>query len=208
MNDNDDKVKQEEDDENYLAACAASMSCAFTDFEITSCYQRMVLAVSPMSFISEDDESNKNTSFVIPRTQRTVAEIFNELGPYFQKRAYRMDTKSFYRLHRILFPFLRYNIERPNGAPNGLVTSSIRLAAALHFFAGGSLYNIAVVHGISVCKVYNSVNRVIRAINVCPSADLKIEFPESHDEQLKIANGFLQKSKANFSSCVGAIDGV
>jgi hypothetical protein len=79
----------------------------------------------------------------------------------------------------------------------------------LRYFAGGSLYNLAVMFGISICQVYTSAWKVVRAItNDCSM--LKIEFPTTHASQQHIANdGFRERSDANFGCCVlAAIDGM
>jgi DDE superfamily endonuclease len=129
-----------------------------------------------------------------------------------------MDTPSFYHLHRILSPFLlRYRAQRPTrlaarkqrkGAPNGLVNSTTRLAVALRFFAGASPYELAVCHGISVREVYRCVTQVVNAVNQSSCPELKIDLPTSHDEQYKLAEGFLDKSEANFDCCIAAFDGI
>ena len=47
---------------------------------------------------------------------------------------------------------------------------------------------------------------VIDAIN--SGEDFDIVFPESEEEQQKLADGFMMKSRAGFQNCVGAIDGI
>ena len=77
------------------------------------------------------------------------------------------------------------------------------------FLRGGSPYDLAVCHGISVKEVYRSVRLIIQAVNSSTSQQLRIKFPSSqHDEQHKLASGFEEKSGANFPSCVAAIDGL
>lgn len=43
----------------------------------------------------------------IPRQRKTVEEIFSSLGPTYSKRAYRMRTDSFYKLHDLLYLWLQ-----------------------------------------------------------------------------------------------------
>jgi hypothetical protein len=93
-----------------------------------------------------------------------------------------------------------------NGAVNGLIHSSVRLSIALRYFAGGSVYDIALVHGVSHSEVFLCVWRVLDAINQHP--DLEIKFPDDHEAQRKIADGFKTKSQAGFHICVGCIDGI
>ena len=41
------------------------------------------------------------------RRRKTVPEAFAELGPYYQRRAYRMDEPAFWNLYKILKPYMR-----------------------------------------------------------------------------------------------------
>jgi hypothetical protein len=151
---------------------------------------------------------------VIIRQRKQVSTIFREVSPHYMRRAYRMDENSFYALHRMLRPHLRYLIRPPvsstkkfkNGAHNGLINSTVRLSCALRYFAGGSPYDIACMHGVFHTEVFKSVWRVVDAVNQCKQ--LKIKFPEDHDEQSRIAAEFEKKSRAGFKNCVGAIDGI
>lgn len=93
-----------------------------------------------------------------------------------------------------------------DGAVNGVIPTSTRLSCALRYFAGGSARDIALVHGVSHTEVFNSVWRVVDAVNNCSELDFR--FLESHEEQKKIATGFFGKSKAGFKGCCGAIDGM
>ena len=96
-------------------------------------------------------------------------------------------------------------VQQQNGATNGLIPSSICLSLALLFFVGGSPYDIAVSHGISVPEVYRSVWRVVDAIH--ETKELKIVFP-NHAEQQTIANTFKEQSDADFPGVVGCVDGM
>jgi hypothetical protein len=42
----------------------------------------------------------------IKRTRRPVHTIFQELGPIYARRAYRMHEDDFWHLHRLLLPYL------------------------------------------------------------------------------------------------------
>lgn len=92
--------------------------------------------------------------------------------------------------------------------PNGHITTSVRLAVALRFFAGGSLYDIAPLYGISRTDAFDSVWIVVAALNKSTDQRLSVTYPESHDEQKAIARAFQAKSTANFSCCAGAVDGI
>ena len=93
-----------------------------------------------------------------------------------------------------------------NGAKNGIISLSIRLSATIRYLAGGSVYDISLVHGISVSQVYDSIWIVIDAINSC--SDLSFEFPSCHTKQKALAEGFKGLSDAGFDTCVAAIDGI
>ena len=86
-----------------------------------------------------------------------------------------------------------------------MIPSSTRLSCAIRYFAGGSVYDIAVAHGVSVCSVFISVWRVVDAVNSTPEFD--IIFP-NHREQEKISQRFKNKSKAGFDCVVGCINGM
>ena len=68
------------------------------------------------------------------------------------------------------------------------------------------MYDIAVVHGISVTQVYDSVWAVVDAANHCHN--LSFSFRSSHEEQQKLAEGFKTLSDADFDTCVAATDGL
>lgn len=46
-----------------------------------------------------------------------------------------------------------------------MIPSTICLSCVIYYFAGGSPYNIAIAHGISVREVYTSVRRTVDAVN-------------------------------------------
>lgn len=156
----------------------------------------------------------KKKNKMIKRQRKGINILFRELGPLYARRAYRMEVHSFWKLNSILTPCMDIcTIPKnsspklhKNGAPNGIVKSSTHLSMALRFFAGGCPYDISLSHGVSHSTVYNSIERVIKAINNCQ--DLNIVFPEDHKIQKKIANGFCKASQAGFSNCIGTIDGV
>ena len=150
-------------------------------------------------------QRKRNARISICRKRRDVASIFAELGPIYSQRAYRMSQQAFFKLHGMLRPQLQTS-EKPRGSPNGLISTTIHLAAALRFFAGGSPYDLAIVHGISHSSVYESVWSVVDAIN--QSDALSFRFPTNHVEQRHIAQEFAKKSAAGFDCCVGAIDGI
>ena len=125
-----------------------------------------------------------------------------------------MDETAFWRLCRLIRPYM--SVQKPvskgrgarkkNGAKNGVIPTPTKLSAALRWFAGGSAYDIAVAHGISHTDVFRAVWRVVDAVNKCP--ELSFNFPEDYPSQWKIAEGFFSNSKAGFTQCCGAIDGI
>jgi hypothetical protein len=90
--------------------------------------------------------------------------------------------------------------------PNGAISTSVRLALALRYFAGGSPYDLMAKYGVSHTSVFDSVWIVVEAIKNVREFD--IEYPLSHDEQRRIAKEFKQESQAEFDNCAGAIDGI
>jgi hypothetical protein len=66
--------------------------------------------------------------------------------------------------------------------------------------------DIALVHGVSHSVVFECLWLVIDAINQHP--ELNITFPESHAEQLQLADDFRRKSQAGFTKCMRVVDGI
>jgi DDE superfamily endonuclease len=79
---------------------------------------------------------------------------------------------------------------------------------ALCYFAGGSPYDISLVHGIGYTDdVFCCVWTVVDAVDACPS--LGCGYPADHDEHQKITDGFLKSiSRGTFDCWAGAIDGI
>ncbi len=100
----------------------------------------------------------------------------------------------------------RFNSPAPPPIPNGKIDSEVRLACALRYFAGGSPYDIMAKYGVSHSEVMNSVWYVVEATN--SRIDWYISYPDSREEQLKIADEFRVKSSVDFGCCAGAIDGI
>ena len=151
------------------------------------------------------------------RKRRSVKEIYNCLGPTYFRRAYRMSYQSFWILHSKLKQGILDAIEKTktNGpkrhdrappTPNGPISTSVRLACALRYFAGGSPYDISVKYGIAYTSMMSCVWIVVDAVNA--HKEFFISYPESHEAQQLIADGFQQASQANFDICAGAIDGI
>jgi hypothetical protein len=136
-----------------------------------------------------------------------------------------MSYASFWKLHNKVAPniieaFKQYRrnhrkggrkgrkggVYKPPPIPNGYISTSVRLALALRYFAGGSPYDLMVKYGVSHSSVFDSVWIVVEAIK--NEREFDIEYPSSHEEQRRIAHEFKKKSQVGFDNCVGAIDGI
>lgn len=89
---------------------------------------------------------------------------------------------------------------------NGCISTSVRLACALRYFAGVSPYDIMAKYGISHTDVMEIVWYVVHSVNT--TSELNIEYPLCEVEQARIAAGFEQASVVGFTNCTGAINGV
>ena len=147
------------------------------------------------------------------RKRISMREIFYTLGPEYFRRSFRMGFETFKKLARILEPKIR-ELSRKEGsdpsyarrAPNGLIEPSQRLGCFLRHAAGGHVYDIMLAFGIGRADVSKSIWIVVDAINQCE--ELALKFPEDHDAQRAIADGFYNKSSAGFRCCAGAVDGI
>ena len=126
-----------------------------------------------------------------------------------------MDYVAFKSLHRLLQEGLQeyiINEREINDGNNGLkfymrngrITTEIRLACALWYFAGGSYLDIMVSHGIGKTDLYQSIWAVVHATNACTS--LQFCFPMTTSQCESIASEFAHRSKAGFRNCIGCID--
>ncbi|KAL3786233.1 hypothetical protein HJC23_002484 [Cyclotella cryptica] len=194
-------------------------------------------SAAAMHFISGKNAIKRGSRYGAPtntRRRRTIQEIYMCLGAKYFQRAYRMSYESFWKLHEKLKEGIvlahkqylekmrrqrrarrsrssvcgrrRLNSPAPPPIPNGKIESEVRLACALRYFAGGSPYDIMAKYGMSHSEVMNSVWYVVEASNT--QSDWYISYPESHEEQLRIAMEFKDKSSVDFEWCAGAIDGI
>ncbi|KAL3770316.1 hypothetical protein ACHAWO_008541 [Cyclotella atomus] len=97
----------------------------------------------------------------------------------------------------------------PPTPPNGKIHTSVRLACALRYSAGGSPYDIISTNGISHTEQFDSVWYVVDAVNKTKEFDIK--YPECHEEQKKIAEDFCylegkpRKLKWKYRTAVGML---
>lgn len=133
-----------------------------------------------------------------------------------------MNFDNFWKLYSILKPHMvaanegmKYYVRkggREGGnysfppIRNGPIATSVRLACALRYFAGGSPYDIMVSYGISYSEVLKSVWITVEAVNKCPT--FTISYPDSLEEQKRIAAEFQAASTPGITNCAGAIDGI
>ena len=197
----------------------------FTVDQLFGCIAVVQAVVHVLRLKYEDDMLNCALTIrspIVPRERRSVIDVYNCLGSSYFRRAYRMSLDCFYRLHAILLPHIIvasdgwYKYKKAGGRtggnylpppiPNGAVSTSVRLASAIRYFAGGSAYDIAVIFGISYCTVIANVWIVVQAINNTPQ--FYISYPESLDAQREIAAGFERASTPKINNCAGAIDGI
>ncbi len=132
------------------------------------------------------------------RRRRSVRDIYEELGDVYFRRAYRMKFDTFNRLASMLSPYIVASSGKKqssrNYQHNGAISPEVRLACALRWFSGGSIYDIMTTFVIGHTDAINSCWFVVDAIN--------------HATQYSIAEGFRKVLSANFGCCAGAIDGV
>ena len=172
------------------------------------------LIVAATSYAAIKLKKTKKKSYkigkrIVRRTRKSVIQVHNELGRDVFRRAYRMHLETFLNLYSIvkedLFQVMKYNDNCRRG-PNGRIHPSVILACALRVFSGGDSYDLITTFGISKTMIHYSVDIVIETICKCEA--LKVEFPTSHTDQLRIAKGFEEKSVPKFKKCVGAVDGM
>ena len=143
----------------------------------------------------------------IHRNRRTIRSIFDEYGPHYLRRAYRMDENAFWNLHSLLEEFLEPSVRStPGGTPNGVIPTELKLSIALRYLAGGDPLDIMISHGVSHSSVFECLWLVVDSINKCER--LKLTFPSTPTDQKRVADGFRARSSCNFGNCVGAIDGM
>ena len=146
-------------------------------------------------------------SINVQRRRVEPMEIFASLeSERFIRKLYRMTQESFMTLLSLLEPTLANRKRKRGATPNGEISPASRLSQAIRYFAGGDPADIMLTHGVAYMEVYNSVWKVVDAINSCP--ELQITFPHNHAIQQEIANAFKAKSEVGFDNCVGCIDGM
>ena len=157
--------------------------------------------------------------FFMSRSHCTVEQIYHCLGSGYFWRAYHLSYKSFLFLHEKLSIGIAKAVDnlrpyeqrggrgcnyKPPPVRNGPVSTSVKLACALHYFDDGSPYDIMAKYGLSRASLYESIWAVVKAVNTFD--EFSIEYPASEIAQLKIADKFEKVSKVKFNNCAGAIE--
>jgi hypothetical protein len=119
---------------------------------------------------------------IIGRTRNKIVNIRRCLGSSVFWRAYRLSKEKFDELVKILEPNLP---SKERIGPNGIIPVELELSIALWYFAGGSPLDFIGSHGMSFTSIWNSIWRIVDAINECEQ--LHIRFPEDHSIQRQIA---------------------
>ena len=146
------------------------------------------------------------------RIRRSVEDVYQQLGDLYFRRAYRMKYTTFKRLANDLRQSIVNISGQKNGGqsrhgPNWRISPDVRLACrAIRWFTRGSPYDIMTTFGIGHTNTFNSFWYVVEAVNKHPN--FVISYPDDHDTQRAIAEGFFKVSRAGFKCCAGAIDGI
>ena len=172
-----------------------------------------VAALATDLFAKDGSGSRRNRTYSCrARTRCSIRDIYKQLGPLYFRRAYRMKFSTFKRLANELRPYILQAAGQRQGdtsrrhVPNGRISPDVRLACAIRWFSGGSPYDMMTTYGISHTETLNSYWYVVDAVNKHPR--FTIEYPDDHDAQRVIAQGFHKVSRAGFKCCAGAIDGI
>ena len=136
--------------------------------------------------------------------------VYNELGSIYVQKAYRMSYGTFRDLALQVRPGIVLasckKQDSKNDLPNDPILPEFRLACALQWFAGGSVYDIMMTDGISHTDTLNSCWYVVDGVK--SDRCFEIVFPDDPDLQKRIAEGFSQASTANVGCYARAIDGI
>jgi hypothetical protein len=94
---------------------------------------------------------------------KTFEELRDSLSDWLFRRTYRMSKSSFENLYAIIQHRLEDEFLPRGGGARGLqgssyiISTKIRMSIALRYFAGGAIYDIMLVHGVSLQSVCDSV---------------------------------------------------
>ena len=130
--------------------------------------------------------------------EKTIKHLFAE-ACHLASCKFQTDKDSFWRLYNHLQPSLDSTFTKEKASPkaNNTIHTSLRLAAALQFFAGGLYLDIFMDMGVGLTSLYDSIWAVVNAVN--SYLVLKIKFPNK-TEQKEITCRF--KKRAEQSSII------
>jgi hypothetical protein len=161
----------------------------------------LVVAPEAIGFGSPRKKQRIERSPTIARTRRNVRSIMRELGESYVRRSYRMKEASFWWLHELLKTKISELSSTATAHPassigtrNGLISTSLRLSAAIRYFAGGCPNDISVSHGISHSEVFKSLWLVVEArarpssARRAPADSSEHREPQTPDEQYRHTN--------------------
>jgi hypothetical protein len=154
-----------------------------SNFTLFAC--SLVIAIAPETLGLEAKRSGKKHR---KRKRKYVNDIFNELGPYYVRRAYHMEPASFWKLCQLLrchITKVSLTKKYRDGVKNGLIPLPTKVSVAIRYFAGGSPYDIALVHGISHTDVFRCVWTLVDAVNNCP--ELAFGYPSAWSGESRMA---------------------
>lgn len=132
-----------------------------------------------------------------------VQSILISFRPKYFCRAYQISHEAFQILHGKLEHWIESDMKGGNCSlppiPNGAVDTEFRLAYAIWYFCGASLYDLMAKYHVSICFV-------VKAVNTC--IEFEIKYPSKCCDKKTIVNGFADVSDTGLMSCASAIDGI
>ena len=120
------------------------------------------------------------------------------------EKTYRMSLRAFKKLVYLLESDVIGNFSKCGTATP--IYPEIVLAIGIRWLAGGSYIDIRHAYGCSIASIYRCRDLFLEAVLNCDY--LKIIFPKTRSDLVKLAIAFEQKSTEGLiRGCVGAIDG-
>eukprot|EP00644_Phytophthora_capsici_P015270 jgi/Phyca11/113545/e_gw1.24.167.1 len=123
------------------------------------------------------------------------------------RQYYRMSYRGFEKLVCLLAPRLHVD-EAQSRRRSGIdpLTPVNMVQMCISWLAGYSYHPVRALSGCSKTAFYNSIHKVMDAIQCCD--ELQLRFPVTRFDQQKTARAFSRlSSERAFTGCVGAIDG-
>ncbi|XP_062556580.1 putative nuclease HARBI1 [Armigeres subalbatus] len=153
-------------------------------------------------FSDDESDSGEDDSGPYRLERRRLRDISNPLDlPH-------DSFMEYFRVSKELFRYLLYFVEdKLGGVKSTSVPATLKLSAALRFFAEGSYQNgvgndmFAGMAQPTLSKILTSVIDVFEA-ELCPTV---IQFPVSDEEKSEIKRGFYERT--GFPGVIGCVDG-